>query len=451
MEPVAPAAPGVALERLVLDSAALEALGAERVDWRFKGLPPALSGRTVRELAAARLDLFTGGFTTPLLTLNAAALEQNLDVLAAYCARYGLAFAPHGKTTMAPQLFARQFDRGAWALTAATIAQVRVYRAFGVPRVFLANELVDPAAVAWVAGELAADPEFTFCCYVDSVAGARLMGQALAECPEGRCLDVLVEWGSPGARAGCRTVEQAVAVAAEVSRQPGLRLVGVAGYEGVVASGVGPAALDRVADWLRDLVDLATALDGQGRFADAERIVVSAGGSDYFDQVAAAISGPWELSRPVLPVLRSGSYVTHDDGHYARTSPLTRPAAAGPQLVPALLLWGRVLSIPEPGLALLDFGKRDAPLDLGLPVPRVLRPLEGKAFDAVDIAGFEIVRMNDQHAHLRIPTDQAARSVEVGDWVGCGISHPCTAFDRWKLIPLVTDEGTVIDYVRTFF
>ena len=34
-------------------------------------------------------------------------------------------------------------------------------------------------------------------------------------------------------------------------------------------------------------------------------------------------------------------------------------------------LWGSVLSRPEPGLALLGFGKRDVPFDIDLPMPEI--------------------------------------------------------------------------------
>jgi len=32
-----------------------------------------------------------------------------------------------------------------------------------------------------------------------------------------------------------------------------------------------------------------------------------------------------------------------------------------------------------------------------------------------------------------------------------GISHPCTAFDKWQLIPVVDEEYRIVDVVRTFF
>jgi D-serine dehydratase len=39
----------------------------------------------------------------------------------------------------------------------------------------------------------------------------------------------------------------------------------------------------------------------------------------------------------------------------------------------------------------------------------------------------------------------------VGDLLACGISHPCTAFDKWRLIPVVDDDYTVVDAIATFF
>lgn len=174
-------------------SQALRTLAGDRVDWRFKGLPPDAEGRTVGDLAAERRSLFTGGFTLPVLTLSEEAVEHNLALLEDWARRHGLEFAPHGKTSMAPQLFARQLDRGAWGITAAVPAQVRVCRAFGVERVFLANEVVDAAALAWISRELDADPGFTLVVYTDSVLGVRLMDEALRAAGARRPLDVVVE------------------------------------------------------------------------------------------------------------------------------------------------------------------------------------------------------------------------------------------------------------------
>ncbi|SOD84129.1 alanine racemase [Streptomyces sp. Ag109_G2-15] len=417
---------------------ALARLAGERVDHRFKGLPPDAEGLTVAELAAQRRNLFTGGFTTPVLALSAERLEHNLALMETYAVRHGLAFAPHGKTSMAPQLFRRQIEHGAWGITLAVPHQVWVARAFGIERIFLANELVDPAALRRVAADLAADPDFRFVCYVDSVRGVELMDAALRGAA--RPVDVVVELGAgEGARTGVRTDADARAVADAVAGVETLRLVGVAGYEAQVPG----AAPEPVRAWLGRLVALAAEFDKAGRFAGAEEIVVSAGGSEWFDAVADVFADIPELSLPVLRLLRSGAYVSHDDVHYSRLTPFNRVPEEG-ALEPAFRLWAQVVSRPSPEQAFVNAGKRDAAYDLDHPVAHVVRR-DGTEHPAT---GVEVTALSDQH--LWLGTSPEA-DVEVGDWIGFGLSHPCTAFDKWQLIPVAEADGTVVDYIRTFF
>ncbi|MCX5145746.1 alanine racemase [Streptomyces sp. NBC_00320] len=422
---------------------AVRRLADEPVDHRFKGLPPDAERAklTVGRLAAEKRDLYTGGFTTPVLTLDADALEHNLTALGTYAARHGLAFAPHGKTCMAPQLFQRQLEHGAWGITAAVPHQARVYRAFGIQRIFLANELVDPAALQWVAAELAADPGFRFVCYVDSVRGVQLMDRALQG--QDQVVDVVVELGAgEGARTGARTDEDCRAVADAVAGAATLRLVGIAGYEAEVP-GADP---DSVHAYLSRLTALAVEFDRAGRFApDLEEIVVSAGGSAWFDAVADVFGALPELSRPTLRLLRSGAYVSHDHGWYTRLTPFNRVPEEG-GLRPAFRLWTQVVSRPSPTQAFVNAGKRDIAYDLGLPEAELVRDaLTGEERPAT---GVRVVKLSDQHAWLE--TD-SADDVNVGDWVALGMSHPCTIFEKWPLIPVVAADGTVTDYVRTFF
>ncbi|NUP16369.1 MAG: amino acid deaminase [Streptomyces sp.] len=423
-----------------MSNEALARLAEERVDHRFKGLPPDADGLTVTELAAQRRNLFTDGFATPVLALSAERLEHNLDLMEAYAARHGLAFAPHGKTSMAPQLFQRQIEHGAWGITLAVPHQVRVARAYGIERVFLANELVDPAALRWIAGELAADDDFRLVCYVDSVRGVELMDAALRSAGATRPLDVVVELAAgDGARTGVRTEAECAAVADAVSSVSTLRLVGVAGYEGEVPQ----ANPERVHAWLRRLVALAVEFDKAGRFAGLEEIVVSAGGSAWFDAVAEVFAEIPELSVPVLKLLRSGAYVSHDDGHYRKLTPFNRVPQEG-ALEPAFRLWTQVVSRPTADQAFVNAGKRDAAYDLDLPFAQVVR--RGGAERPA--TGISVTALSDQHAWLRT-TEEA--DLEVGDWLGLGLSHPCTSFDKWQLIPVAEADGTVVDYIRTFF
>jgi D-serine deaminase-like pyridoxal phosphate-dependent protein len=416
----------------------LDTLAQEIVDHRFKGLPPDAAGRTVGELAAERRDLYHGGFTTPVLTLSAEAVEHNLACMERFASRHGLSLAPHGKTSMSPHLFRRQLDHGAWGITVAVPHQARVARAFGVRRVFLANEVVDAAALAWLAGELDADPAFRCVVYADSERGVTLMDRALRAAGARRPLEVVVELGAAGGRSGVRDAAEAAAVADAVAATGTLRLTGVAGYEGELPD----ADADSVRAWLHALCALAGAFDRAGRFGGTDEIIVSAGGSAWFDVVAEVLGELPDLSRRTCRLLRSGAYVSHDDGRYREVTPFNRIPQEG-SLLPAFRLWAQVLSRPEPTLALINAGKRDVAYDLGLPQVQAVRTAKGRVCGG---AGLTVTRLADQHAFVTGETVP-----EVGDWVALGMSHPCTIFEKWPLIPLVAGDGTVTDYVRTFF
>lgn len=411
----------------------------------FAGIAPV----TAVELAQQRPSMFGGAFIMPLLVLRETALRHNVEAMADYCAAAGVDLAPHGKTTMAPQLFASQLDVGAWAITAATAGHMRTYRAFGVPRILLANELTDPAGIGWLAAEMTADPAFDCYVYVDSLPGVRLLDETFAAAGPGRPLPVLVELGQPGGRTGCRSVADAVTVARAAAAAGSLRLAGAAGYEGSIGHDPSPATLSAVASFSRELRGLAEQL--RELAPGPERLIVTAGGSMFFDIIARELSRPQGTAQSPGPepriVLRSGAYIAHDHGLYAGLTPggAAQPDRTGPDLDPAFELWAHVLSRPEPGLALLAAGRRDVAFDAGLPVPlRVRHPGGGQ--DAAD--GMTVTKLDDQHAYLAVP---AGADVVPGDLVCLGVSHPCTNFDKWRVIPVVDDEHRVVDVIHTFF
>jgi D-serine deaminase-like pyridoxal phosphate-dependent protein len=419
----------------------LRALRERPVEPSDKGLGLLASGAsapTPASLAAARPSLLAAGLSYPVLTLRESALASNLESMAGFCARAGVKLAPHGKTGMSPELAARQLASGAWGITVATIGQLRAYRAFGFPRLLMANELVDEAGIAWLAGELAAAPGFEAYCYVDSTDGVAILHRVLTDRPAGRRFPVLVEIGA--ARTGCRTDEQALAVAKAAAATSTLTVAGVAGYEGSIHGDSQAQTDDLVALFCQRLATLSGQVASLAGASDG--FIVTAGGSVYFDVVARELAAASSAGMTV--VLRSGGYLFHDHGLYRAATPAARGVTGAPALQPALELWAQVLSRPEPGLALLSAGRRDAGFDAGLPVPlRALRRNGG----AADLTG-EVTELNDQHAYLRLDPDIL---LAPGDLIGLGISHPCTTLDKWRLIPVLDEEDRITDIVHTFF
>jgi D-serine deaminase-like pyridoxal phosphate-dependent protein len=394
----------------------------EIVDWRAKGFwqPDAPFD------AGTRPGLFDGGFTWPVMVLRDELARSNIATMAAYCARHGLDYAPHAKTSMAPKLIAAQLDAGAWGMTVATANQALVLRRIGVPRIFIANQVLDPTALRWLAAENAAGAECYF--QVDSVTGVQAAASAAAA---GGVLRVFVELGHHGGRTGVRTLNDLEIVARSAAAADGVELVGVTAYEGQLHDEAGvDAFLDLVAGGAKTLA-------AAGLLPEVP--LVSAGGSAWFDRVVAKLR-PGELGRVIL---RSGASVSHDDGYYREKTPFRRIPQEGP-LAAALEIWAQVISTPEPGLAIVGMGKRDAPFDEGLPVVFDRR----RAGVTEPISGLAVTKLMDQHTYVEVATD-----IEVvpGDLLRFGISHPCTAFDKWRDIPVVDEERRVVDVLHTYF
>ena len=369
-------------------------------------------------------------FELPQLIVHEAAVTHNVATMARWCVAHDVQLAPHAKTTMCAPVIAAQQAAGAWGLTVATSRQARVLLDLGVRRVLVANLLVDPVVTAALARQAEARGAEVWC-YVDSPAAVDLLRRGLSG---DQVWSVLLEVGVAGGRTGVRTEAEAHAAADAVATSAQLRLAGTSSFEGVLPAGSDGLPSPAVAAFLDRQHAITVALHAAGRF-EVDVPVVSAGGSAFFDLVAEKL-GPPAFAFPVQTLVRSGCYVTHDHGLYARTSPFGDRAAAGPRLRPALELLAAVWSRPEPGIVIAGLGRRDVPFDDRLPI------VLDVATRAQDVSGWTVTRLWDQHAYVEVP---AEADVAPGDVLRLGISHPCGAFDRWRSIPVLDEDHTVVD------
>jgi D-serine dehydratase len=427
-------------------------IDAMLIDGTYKGMPGVPGPFPQGRIRDKGWNVLRGDLPMPVAILKEEALSHNADWMRRFVQATGVRIAPHGKTTMSPQLFHRQLQDGAWALTLATVFQVQVARSFGVSRILLANQLVGRAETAYILEELARDPDFDFYCLVDSEAGVGQLAAAAQRITPGRPVQVLLERGIAGRRTGCRTAEEALAVARAVGRAaPHLVLRGIEGFEGIMAGADRNDLEGRIQAFLDSILETARACSTERLFGDGP-VILSAGGSAYFDLVVEKFGGA-AIGREIMIVLRSGCYLTQDSSMYenAFRRILERSGAAravGGGLRNALELWSYVQSRPEPTRAILGFGRRDASYDDVLPKPllwfRAGRHSRPEVFAPAPV----IVALNDQHAFLDLAPDSP---LAVGDMVAVGVSHPCTTFDKWRLLPVVDRDYTVIDAIRTFF
>ena len=353
--------------------------------------------------------------------------------MASYCKSLGFELAPHVKTSMSPQISQRQIDAGAWALTVANFSQASMMYASGFNRLIIGNEVVEPTSIAEIAkinGSGAGQIIF----YIDSLAGLKIAQDSITNVADAK-LNVFMEIGAVGARTGIRDLELLKIILAEIAKDERIYVRGVSGFEGVVPGGNRDSdGIEKLRIFLRHIVAAAKIT---APFIREDKIIISGGGSSFFDYVAEEFA---KYEGDAQFILRSGGYVSHDHIGYENMYPFMG-APDSERFYPALELWARVLSVPEADLAMLNYGKRDAGNDLHNPLPILKLGKKPEAFRG------EIEKLNDQHAFMKI----SPGTVAVGDIIGCGISHPCTNFDKWRLLPLVNDNYDVIDLVHTHF
>jgi D-serine dehydratase len=412
-----------------------------------KGLPLDGSILRVGDLAGRGLNLLRGDLPVPVAVLKRSALDNNLRAMQAYIERVGVELAPHAKTTMCPQLFARQLSHGCWGLSVATMTQFKLCHDIGVSRLILANQLVGRAEITGLARLWAQTPECAYYVLVDSLEGAKAISGGFSQCSGAPPARLLIEVGVPHGRCGVRTLEEGLALARAIRSLPHVELHGVEAYEGLMVSDHAGHDAAAVSEYLRTVLRLYEALAADSLFADPDQIILSAGGSAYYDLVAHLLS---VRSQGVVLILRSGCYVTHDAGFYRRL--LTRiqhRAVEGPapHFIPALEVWSRVISRPQPNRAIVLMGKRDVSYDIDLPAVRWWFR-EGRHDAPQSIEGLVVDKLNDQHGYLTVPVEA---DLAVGDLLGFDISHPCTTFDKWSLLLEVDDDYTVVGGLKTFF
>jgi D-serine dehydratase len=414
------------------------------IDATSKGFPPHSGPLRRSAIGAQGWNVLAGDMPLPLAVIKREALQHNLGWMQRFAVNAGVQLAPHGKTTMSPQLFQRQLDAGAWGLTFATVAQLRVGVQAGARRCVMANQVFDALDLAALTLLRREHPDLRVVFLLDSLAQLACIEATQPTQP----FEVLLELGLPGGRTGCRTHDGALALARCAHASPSVRLVGLECYEGLGAKA--DTAIDQATaqGLMARVTALAVQCDREGLF-EATDVIVSAGGSAIFDLVVDSLKP--RLSKPVTGVLRSGCYVTHDHGMYKRMMNVANARmGCDDGLRAALEVWTHVQSLPEPGLAILTAGRRDVSYDIEMPIPMAWAARGARNVAALHPApaDWKVVALNDQHAHLRFSNDPG---LAVGDRVVLGISHPCTTFDKWRWMPVVDTAYGIVDAVVTCF
>ena len=403
----------------------------------------------ISQIGLQKWNVLKGDFPLPLAVIKETAIEHNLLWMKDFCEKRQLDIAPHGKTSMSPELYARQLDAGAWGISFANVFQASLGIRHGVKRIIIANQVYQQADLEALSVLLATYPDIRVYFLVDSVEQVDAIEKWQSSTQSKKPFTVLIELGIQGKRTGCREHEQAMTLARKIKDTRGLLLCGIECYEGALATCDHEHDQASVAALMNRVQQLAVACEKENLFEN-EEILLTAGGSAIFDLVAQHLKP--QLQRPTRGILRSGCYLTHDHVHYRKMLKCVgERLQLRETLRPALEVISSVQSCPEEGLALLTMGKRDVSYDMDLPVAIWRAKLGDKVVSGVP-SHWEITALNDQHAYLKFnPATPTLEHPHVGQIIGSGISHPCTTFDKWRWMPIVDDHYLAINAISICF
>ncbi|CDU12073.1 amino acid deaminase [Vibrio coralliirubri] len=398
-------------------------------------------GRAVSQSENGIYRLVDEDISLPVAIIKQSSLTNNLNWMQSFADHHQVKLSPHGKTSMTPAFFRQQLENGAWGITVATPAQAEVAAMAGAKKIIMANQLVGKTNMA-IVEQLISEFDVDFYCCVDSSVNVQQLSQYFANTKQ--TLKVLIEFGVPGGRCGCRSPQEVLELAQTIQDTPALSLAGIEVYEGVIH---GDNAEQDIRTFLKQALTSVESLASDGLIAGQP--IITGAGSAWYDVVAECLANLTDY----LAIIRPGCYAIHDTGIYldAQSKVLQRAQVnqgyaceLGGDLESALEVWAYVISRPEPTKLVVGLGKRDVAFDAGLPIAeRGYRNGE-----AISVKGLTATAVMDQHTFVE--TDGSSE-IEVGDMIAFSTSHPCLTFDKWRYIAISDDDHQVTNWVETCF
>lgn len=255
---------------------------------------------------------------TPALLVDLDAMESNIGRVVETCRTNGIGWRPHTKGQKTPEIIQKELAAGAIGVTCAKLGEAEVLAAMGIRDILIANQIVGPAKMRRLVDLLAiADPIVG----IDSTAHVDELGAALHDA--GHTLRVVIEVDIGMHRAGVQPGTPVVALARAIAAQPGLRFVGVMGWESHAVTIAEPSEKARV---VTAAIALLTSSAEACRAAGLPVDIVSCGGTGTL---------PYCAQQPGVTEIQAGGAIfsdMHYRTHYHLDIPRgTHPAGDGHQ------------------------------------------------------------------------------------------------------------------------
>ncbi len=402
------------------------------------------------QLKESGWNLLAEDVSFPIAVLDEKALIKNAKWMQDFSEHSNVKLAPHGKTSMSPELFKLQIAQGSWGVTLATVPQVINAYQSGINRIILANQLIGKYHFKLIA-DLIEIGDIEFYCFVDSLENAIALDNYFSS--RQVSLNILIELGVEGGRCGWRDTKNIMPLVNILTKSDSLQLCGLSFYEGVIH---GDDAYNKVCSFINDVKVLAEDLYDKKAFS-TENIIITGAGSAWYDVVAKELASINTAENTAEKftftiIIRPGCYLIHDTGIYqdAQDSIVERSQLAcdiSGDLTSSLELWAYVHSIPELGFAIVGLGKRDVAFDAGLPTPEyIYHPGEDEPTKVDN--DYAVIKIMDQHCMMKV---SHKTTLKAGDIVIFSSSHPCLTFDKWRNVSVRNEHFIIDKTIETFF
>lgn len=278
---------------------------------------------------------------TPALVLDLEVLKQNIDKVHSFFQGQTAKLRPHVESHRCPAIAHQQLAAGGTVggISVTTVGEAEVFAQAGISDIAIANEVVTSQKIDRLCA-LAHQSKITVA--ADNTDNVKALSEAAQAA--GVTLSVVVDIHTGLERCGVEPGQPAVDLARTVARSRGLHFAGLMAYEGAIIAATPDELATQSKKWIQPVLDTRQMVESAG--LDVE--VVSVGGTHNYE-IAATMSGVTEVP--------AGSYALMDS-RYSATRPGLRPAAK---------VMATVTSLPEPGRAILDTGKKATGDDLGFP------------------------------------------------------------------------------------
>ncbi|HKI98514.1 MAG TPA: D-TA family PLP-dependent enzyme [bacterium] len=316
---------------------------------------------------------------TPIVTVDLDIMAANIRKMQAYCDAHGLRFRPHIKTHKTPEIGRLQLEAGAQGITCQKLGEAEVFADAGFDDIFIPYNLIGPAKLARLTA-------LARRCRVSVAVDSAPVAQGISEAAAAAGLEVplLIECDTGAGRTGVQTPAQALVLAQEIDRIPGVRFAGLMTF---------PTNLETTPPFLAEAVALLGA-------AGLEAETVSGGGTPQ----------TWRVHEiPQITEHRAGTYVFND----------SNTLAAGTATLDecAMRVLMTVVSRPTAERAILDGGSKTLSAD---------RLLWRDATYGTVVEYPEAVIYGYSEEHANVDVSACVRKPVVGERVTVIPNHCCT-------------------------